>query len=172
MPPTSKEKKPSPFSSKAIVTSRSAYKTGSTTETVELRRPGTGKLASKLDEKNAEFESLEAANYKKALEAMAGVVGFAEVSPDAKTPPPEWVSEYGIKAATRMLRYAKLAQLTKRDAPIGLSMVAEVIKTERRARAAEKENQAPELNVAIISMPLVSDIYDVIDATPDEDPKK
>ena len=127
------------------------------------------KLVTNEAKRRAEFEKLEDANYQKALEAIQGVVRFGDVSEFENDPPEEWVQEFGIKTAKRMLNYAKMAHMTRKDAPIGMTLLADVVKTERRARAAKNQDAPKELNIAVISMPLPSTMYDIIDVDQEDD---
>ena len=127
-----------------------------------------GRLATKQKNQMAQFEELENATYRRALEAIHGAIRFADVTVDTEEPPDEWVQEFGIRTANRMLRYARYGHFTKKEAPIGLSLVSEVVKTERRARAAKNDIDIHELNVAVIAMPMPGELFPVIDVDDEE----
>lgn len=88
-------------------------------------------------------------------ERSAGVVDaalrFAEIDPEAKGPPQEWVDELGPDLAMKRFRVAQAAWLNGKQAPAGIKVATDVMLGLEAAKAREN---APvlQLNVGRVEM--------------------
>jgi len=76
------------------------------------------------------------------LVVMAGVLRWAEITPDMKGPPPEWIERYGNRAFA-MFRAAQAANLPASAAPVGIKENRESVSAILRFRKEDAPRDLP-----------------------------
>jgi hypothetical protein len=76
---------------------------------------------------------------------------FMKVDPDTVEPPETWVKELGAEGAMQRLRTAQMANLSPKEAPIGLRLAKDTLVGMSKAKAASKK-PATTLNMVVVNM--------------------
>ncbi len=99
-------------------------------------------------------------------EIVSGVMAFAEIEGTENTPPAEWIAELGPEAAIRKLRLARMGTLPASEAPVGVAVAKDMVKSVLAAKAKRQDARgAPELHLEVVRLTLVQNRYEVIDVT-------
>lgn len=76
---------------------------------------------------------------------------FMKVDGTTVEPPEAWVAELGAEGAMQRLRTAQMANLSPKDAPIGLRLAKDTLVGMAKAKAASKR-PATTLNMVVVAM--------------------
>ena len=87
--------------------------------------------------------------YAQAHAILEGVQAFADVKPDDKEPPPEWIAQLGEKEAWKKFRLAQYGIMSAKEAPVGIKVAEHIATSIARTKAMERAPVA-NLNVAIV----------------------
>ena len=83
---------------------------------------------------------------------------FADIDPDAKEPPQEWIDEMGPEKAIKCLRVAKAAWLGSKESPMALKLASTTVASVMKARATRDHKEAPRFNVAVVQLPAAAPV--------------
>ena len=101
-------------------------------------------------------------------EILDGAMKFADIAIGEKECPQEWVDAYGEEEAHKMFRLAQMAQMSAKDAPVGLKLAKELKVGMMAARAKEK-HRPQTLNVALVKMAAPVPEFPVVEVQGDDD---
>lgn len=90
---------------------------------------------------------------ERSLSVVDASMRFAEIEPDTKEPPQEWIDELGgnVEKARRRLRVARAAWMSTSEAPVGIKVASAVAVGIIKAKATEKA-QPRTLNIQVVQM--------------------
>lgn len=80
---------------------------------------------------------------------LQSALAFADIEPGATEPPQEWIDRFGEDGALKRFRIAQYAQLTHKDAPIGLEIATKVAVGITKAKLDRSPGNRP-LNVQFV----------------------
>ena len=104
------------------------------------------------EKRERSIRSLESDLLEKSLAVAMDSMRAFEIAPDQENPPEEWVKELGIKGAVERFRTAKMALMSKKEAPVALDVAKTVAMGIIRARSVEKVGPKV-LNVQFVNLP-------------------
>lgn len=106
----------------------------------------------------------------KGQEIAEDMMAFVDINlaefPDDESPPREWVAELGMKRAQQRLRICRMAMLSRRDAPIGLTAALQMRDAIVARRAPPQVNNLNIQMVQIAPADAEPPVYEVIDEEP------
>jgi hypothetical protein len=121
-----------------------------------IERPGSGLARAPV----AAEELIEEQIFDQSCRVVSAAMAFADIDPGQPEPPPEWVEIYGPEEAKRRLRIASSAWLSKKDAPMGISVAMQIHTGITTARARRGETGGRVLNVGVLNLALPGRSYD------------
>ena len=95
------------------------------------------------------LREMQDAILERALDVVDGACRFAEISPEDKEPPPEWVYELGQKRAAIRFRAAQAGWMSMKESPVGIKVATTMATGIIKAKAMENTG-ARTLNVALV----------------------
>lgn len=125
--------------------------------------PQRGPLASTRESREEALAACEDRVYERNLRIVESMTHFAEVdparvngegeviSPGTTEPPEAWVRELGPEGAAERLRIAKLAYISTKDAPVGMTAAKSIVSGLAKARAVREAGRGNlQLNVMAV----------------------
>ena len=132
---------------------------------LRLHHSKTSLSKGKRDE-TAVLQYLENQIYEENLRNVLAASMFAEIEPDAKVPPLEWVKQHGQKEANRMFRIAKGAWMNAKEAPVGLAISKSIVTGFAKARAVERSG-GKNLNM-VVAVEITQNNYERVEVLSDD----
>lgn len=104
----------------------------------------------KKAERLARIAEIEDETFQTAAGIVQASLDFYQVEPNQEEPPPEWIEQYGARAAMQRLRVAKASWLPQSVAPSGVKLAAQVVVGISRARRLDQRlGGSTEINVKL-----------------------
>lgn len=111
-------------------------------------------------------EDVENKLLEESHEIVSGVMAFADIEGNEDTPPAEWIAELGPEAAIKKHRLARLGMMPAKDAPVGITVAQNIVKSVLAAKAKRQTNGGDELYLEVVTITLTNQPPDkVIDVT-------
>lgn len=101
--------------------------------------------------KPSRLRDIEEEIHEEAATVIQDALAFAEINPEDKEPPHEWVKALGQEKAWRRFKTAQYALLTPKEAPIGVRIAKDIVLGLARVRAHEKLGPKT-LNMVVVQM--------------------
>lgn len=105
-------------------------------------------------------ELIEEQIFDQSCQVVSAAMAFADLEPSAIAPPTEWIEIYGEQEAWRRFRIAMASWMSKKDAPMGISVAMQIHTGITTARARRGETGGRVLNVGVINITLPQRQYE------------
>lgn len=103
------------------------------------------------EEELARIRAIESALHETAASILAASMRAPEISPDAETPPAEWLEHMTPENADKAFRIAKAAWMSQKDAPVFIKTAQQFLQGSMKVRS--NENAGPKvLNATLVTM--------------------